>query len=230
MRATALVLSLLVAGSASAEIKTFKYDQFPDSIFEAVNEMNGMILQNEPGFVNTEAYGALFRPGVNEYPVKLQGIDLVFGGAAGFPDLATDVVVELYYDSGFGAEPTNLVPTWTVSTDEVFDPSSGELGIDVTGNTAIQINFDYETQMGANAPPLLYEGNMHVMVRFDKPAGSFETQWGNLLCTKETLLGLCGCQPVSMILDTSLTPQTNILHIVDPPGSCSGNKNWFFFE
>jgi hypothetical protein len=81
------------------------------------------------------------------------------------------------------------------------------------------------------APPLATEGNIIVMLRNREPAGDFSVEWDNILCSKFSEIGLCGCQPTSMILDgDGLSPQTNIINLVWPLGGCSGNTAWKYFE
>jgi len=224
----------IVFAAASAEaqlIQTYKHDQFDESIYGAVNEMNGKILQNEPGFVAGEAFGALFRPGKADYPLKILGIDVIFGGPKAYPDLATNIELEVYLDAGVAAMPANTTPDFKISSTEFYNADTNEFGIPIKGNIAYQFDFNEDDEKGA--PPGVEAGNILIMIRFNQEAYTLTSEWGTPLCEKLVIPGLletCGCQPVSMILDNALTPLVNVMHIVHPIGTCSGAKKWFFFE
>lgn len=224
----ALTVLLVSPGAFGQTIKTFKHDQFSENIYEAVNELNslGAASQNEPGFVAGEAFGALFRPNLQDYPIKILGVDVIFGGPMAFPDLNTSLDIEIYLDAGAGPAPTNATPDFTIGTTDFWNANTNEFGIPVKGNTAYQWDFDYMEEGGA--PPLVTQGNIMVLFRFKEIAKNYSVEWNNFLCSKEVDFGLCGCQPISMILDQAPTQQTNIMHV--SLSSCSGSKEWKYFE
>ena len=259
MVATIATLSL-VSFSAAGQNKTFQHDQYDPNIFQAANQINGALLQVEPGFVQAEAYGALFRPNLDEYPIKLLGVDVFFAGPQGY-ELDTSVSIELYLNAGAGPAPTNEVPDFVIDSTEFLNPSSGEFGVSIEPNNAYQFDFAYDQEGGA--PPQVTQGNILVMVRFKEPASDLSLEWGTkgtqsciddsqcgifppgvcdngtcvtplMECSDAEVLGIqvgCGCQPVGMILDADgLSPQTNIMHLVWPLGTCSGSKEWKYFE
>ena len=224
--ATLLTVAPLV-GSAQT-LKTFKYDQYPENIYEAVDAIQGKILQYEMGFVQGEAFGAIFRPSLNDYPLKIVGIDVIFGGPQGFPDLSTTISIEIYRNAGQGPAPANPEPDFAISTQEFWNMDTNEFGIPIKGNIAYQFDFNYDDPDGA--PPLIDQGNVLVALRFSEAAMSLETEWSVIKCVKFQEIGACGCQPVSMILDPVPTTDTNVMSIVWPQGNCSGNTKWVFVE
>ena len=231
MRHIALIALLLATPVASAQtIKTFKHDSLPDDITAAANEINGKITQTEPGFVHLEGFGALFRPGLADYPLKVLSIDLLLSGPSGYPDLFTNADIEVYLDAGQGPKPNKEEPDFKVNTAEFYNPETGGFGVPLKGNIGYSFGFDYELEAG-NYPPEVFEGNIIVMVRFTEGSQSLETEWGTAECYKEWPI-LCGCQPAGMILDpdAKTVPTTNIMHLVWPVGNCTGNMEWKFFE
>lgn len=223
-----LVLPIVALGQ-DGQVKTYKHDQFSEDIYSAANEVNGKILQNEPGFVAGEAFGALFRPGLQDYPLKIVGIDLLLTGPQGDFDQSADIDIEIYLDAGQGPGPTNETPDFVISNGDFYNPDTNEFGIPIKGNLGYQFNFD-ESVDEKGVPPLVTSGNVLVMIRFKNSGGDYSAEYGTIKCLKFNEIGACGCQPVAMLVDPQNTTQTNVLHIVDPPGQCSGNNKWFFFE
>ena len=224
----AATAALLWTTAGSADEKVFKHDQFSDNIYEAADEVNGKLLQTEPGFVDGEAFGVLFRPSLNDYPLKLLAVDVLFSGPE---DVDTNIDIEIYLDAGQGPAPKNPEPDFKISNQDYFDPINSKFGIPIFGSHGYSFEFNYDDPEGA--PPEIYEGNVLVMIRYTKPAQDLEAEYGTPLCSKLNLppLGeICGCQPAGMILDNSLTKQTNVMSLVWPLGQCSGAKQWKWFE
>ncbi|MFT5433193.1 MAG: hypothetical protein ACI9OJ_003898, partial [Myxococcota bacterium] len=129
----ALFAGLTCLSTASAQNKTFHHDQYSENIYEAVNQVNGQLLQNEPGFVLGEAFGAMYRPSGADYPIKILGVDVIFGGPAGFPDLSTSYDIEIYLNAGFGPEPNNTTPDFVIPTTDFWNANTNEFGIPIKG-------------------------------------------------------------------------------------------------
>jgi len=221
---------LLAAGAASGETSyVFKHDQFSDSIQAASQELSGIPLATQPGFVKGEAFGVVFKPTSDMYPVKIQAIDVVLAAMPNdIENSKARAVIEIYYFDGDGPDPGGA-PVYTLSTDEVFNMMTGEFGQPLQGDTAMSFEFDWDDDQGH--PPPLNTGNFLVAVRFSDAAGADLTEeWGSFQCMFDPGLGFCGCQKVGTLHDQASTAGANVLHIIYPPGNCDGAANqWVWF-
>ena len=227
--ATLLIFATL-AGTASAEVSyTFKHDQFSDSLAAASQELSGMPLGIQSGFVAGEAFGVIFRPTADMYPVKIEGVDVI---TAAMPydieNSKAHAMLEIYFFDGDGPDPENS-PTFTLSTYDVFNEVIMDLGQPLMGNTGVAFEFDWAEAQGH--PPMLQQGNFLVAVRFLQDSADLSEQWGSYQCAQMADLGMCGCQKVGTIHDQASTLSGNVLHIIYPPGNCDGAANkWVWFE
>ncbi|MFH1530394.1 MAG: IPT/TIG domain-containing protein [Pseudomonadota bacterium] len=225
-----LLILLTLAAPAHAELPhVFKHDQFSDSIAAASQELSGIPLGTQAGFVPGEAFGVIYKPLEYMYPVKIQGIDVVM---AAMPyDLEgsqAHAVIEIYFFDGEGPDPGGA-PVFTLSTHDVFNEAIMDLGAPLKGNTAMSFEFDWGDAQGH--PPLLTTGSFLVAIRFTEAVMDLEVQWGTYQCGIEPILGMCGCQKVGTLHDQMSTPGGNVLHIIDPPGTCDGGiaTKWYSF-
>ena len=228
---TALLAVLLVSLFASAEVPVvYKHDQFSDNIQTAAQELSGIPLATQPGFVKGEAYGQIYRPSANAYPVKITAVDVVVAGPPNSADGGSSHAdIEIWFLDGDGPSPTKDTPDFSLSTQDVFDPIGGDFGMPLKGNTAVTFEFDWDD--GEGHPPLLTEGNFIVAIRFHGQAQDLQAEWGTFQCSQMPTLGMCGCQSVGTIHDQASTPKANVMHIIYPPGNCDGSPNkWVHFE
>ena len=224
----AVWLGLLFPATAE-ELKVYKNDQFPGDINQAAEQISGIALATQPGFVKGEAFGAVFHPDPADYPVKIQGVDLFMAkppnGGAG----ETDAIIEIWYHNGSSADPGKASPDFSLSTYDVFNPMTQDFGMPIQGNTAMQFQFDWEDPEGH--PPILTEGSFTVMIRFMQQSESLTSEWGSFQCQQMADLGMCGCQQVGTLNDQATTKNANIMHIIYPPGNCNGSPNkWLYAE
>ncbi len=226
----ALVLTLLASASVLAEVPVvFKHDQFSDSIASAAEQINGIPLATQPGWVYGEAFGALYKPSANAYPVKFTAVDIVMAAPPNGGTGKVHADIEFYFHDSNSADPGKITPDFVLSTTDVFDAMSGQDGMPLTGNTAISYEFDQGDPDGH--PPVLNSGNFTVAVRFKGQAADLQAEWGTFQCTQAAMLGMCGCQQVGTLHDQATTASANVMHIIYPPGNCDGNANkWVFAE
>ncbi len=227
----ALLFALLTfSTTAFAEVPVvFKHDQFSESIATAGEQVSGIPLATQPGFVYGEAFGALFKPAANAYPVKFTAVDLIVAAPpqGGIGKAHADI--EFYFHDSNSADPGKVTPDFVLSTTDVFDPMSGQDGMPLTGNTGMQFEFDQGDPDGH--PPTLNSGNFTVAIRFKAQAADLQAEWGSFQCTQMPALGMCGCQQVGTLNDQATTSSANVMHIIYPPGNCDGNANkWVFAE
>ncbi len=232
-RLVATLALLLVAVGAlpahGAVPVTYKHDQFAESINQAAQEVNGIPLATNPGFVYGEAFGALFHPSANAYPVTFTGVDIIVAAPPMGGTGKVHADIEFYYHGSDSADPGKATPDFVLSTTDVFDPISGQDGMPLTGNAAMSFNFDADDPDGH--PPALQSGNFTVAVRFKGQAADLSAEWGTFQCSQMSELGMCGCQQVGTLHDQVTTPKANLLHIIYPPGNCNGTANkWVFAE
>jgi hypothetical protein len=227
------LVALIWLGAASPAlsetIKVYKNDQFPADISQAAEQISGIPLATQPGFVKGEAFGAVFHPDPADYPVKIQGVDLFMAkppnGGAG----ETDAIIEIWFHSGSSADPGKGTPDFQLSTYDVFNPMTQDFGMPIQGNTAMQFQFDWEDPEGH--PPILNQGAFSVVIRFMQQAEDLKTEWGSFQCSQMQDLGMCGCQQVGTLNDQATTKNGNIIHIIYPPGNCAGTANkWLYAE
>jgi hypothetical protein len=222
-----LVAALAFPADSGAVKKFYKYDQFADDLVTAGSQISGAPTFVSPGFAGDEAFGQIFKPQPGEYPIKITGMDLYFAAPPKGDNVGTSATLELWFTENDGPIPDKAEPTFSIDTSELFDPISGGDGIILKGDTAIEIEFDWDDPSGH--PPLMFSGNVIALVRFKNPGLSLETEWNQGSCTKAPAQNFCGCQPIGTISDSAITPGANIMHIVK--GGCSfGAETWAFAE
>ena len=222
--------SVLLATQSTAALKVYKHDQFNADLTTAAQEIQGVPLATQPGFANGEGFGQLYKPDPADYPVKILGLDLVLAAPPNAPNLTTHAEIEIWNDDSGDAVPASATPVFTVSTTELLNPLSLEDGFPLLGNTALKIDFDYDTQDAVH-PPLITKGNVRVMIRFVTDPKDMQTEWGTFQCVKQASLGFCGCQNVGIMLDQSSTKGANLLNFLSPVGSCTSETTaWKFME
>ncbi|MBM4354202.1 MAG: hypothetical protein FJ109_10475 [Deltaproteobacteria bacterium] len=226
-----VLVALLLAGTTSAaeELKIYKNDQFPGDINQAAQQISGIPLATQPGFVKGEAFGAVFHPDPSDYPVKIQGVDLFMAKPPNGGKGEADAYIEIYFHNGSSADPGKATPDFSLSTYDVFNPMTMDFGMPIQGNTAMQFQFDWGDSEGH--PPILTEGSFTVMIRFMQQSESLTSEWGSFQCQQMADLGMCGCQQVGTLNDQATTKNANVMHIIYPPGNCNGAPNkWLFAE
>ncbi len=223
----ALAVACLWCHPATATYKKlYKNDQYPDDAVSTADQLKSA--KAEPGFVQGEAFGILVKPGLNDYPVKILGIQLFLGAPPGDATLKTKGTIEVYFDEQAAATPASSKPIWSISTTDIFNQDAGAFGVDLKGNVALELGFDWDDAAGH--PPLVTGGVFRVVVRFTEPSATLDSPWGTPKCAKELAADLCGCQPVAVLFDSAVTSGANVMHLTAPLGACSGSQSWFFAE
>jgi hypothetical protein len=223
--AVACVL-VLAADLSAEELVVFKHDQFPDDIAEAAGQISGIPLAVQPGFVAGEAFGQVYSPAPNQYPIKIQGVDLVVAAPPKGGTGEADASLEIYLHDSATADP-GVGPDFVLNTADVFNPQTNDLGMPLKGNTAMQFEFDWGDPEGH--PKEIVSGKFTVIVRFKDQAASLSDEWGSFQCTQMPELGMCGCQQVGALLDQGTTQNANVMQIIDPPGTCTGTPgDWVY--
>ena len=222
-----VVIGLLVAGTTHAAEFTYKYDQFSEEIVTAASQISGAPTSVQAGYAKGEAFGQLYKPNAAHYPIKIMGLDLMLAKPPN-GEVTTDYAdIEIYFVDGNSANPGMDTPTFSISTSDIFDPATGQDGVKLEGGTGLRIDFDWDDVSGH--PPILFEGNFLVMVRFTGPSKSLVDEWGISQCLKEFGAGLCGCQPVGTVHDGATTSGANVLNI--KLGGCEfPATQWSFAE
>ena len=220
-----LVLGL-AAPPAGAVVKVFKYDQFAEDLSTAASQMTGMTLAGLAGMTQGEAFGQVYRPAPEEYPIQILGVDLVLNAWEG---AQVDAQIEIWNSDATGANPGGSEPLWSVHT-SALSAGGGQFGMPLQDG-ALQIDFDWSDPTKTdNHPPMILSGNIWVMVRYTDPAvsGSFSGIWAN--CN----MAPCGCEPVVGILDQQGQKSVNVMHYFSPTdllNPCSNPSfQWAFFE
>jgi len=222
-------LALFLPAASGEQLVIYKHDQFADDLVSASSQISGTPLPTQPGFVAGEAFGQVYHPSPGAYPVKLQGIDLFLASPPAGGTGQTHADIEVWFHDGTSADPGKAAPDFTMSTKDVFDPISGNFGLPLQGNTAMQIDFNWDDLEGH--PPELYEGSFTIAIRFTEPAQDLQTEWGTFQCAQMSDLGMCGCQQVGTINDQATTDKANVIHIIYPAGNCYGTPNkWAYTE
>lgn len=222
------ILPIFLAASALAEIKYYKHDQFSENIAVAASELAGLPLAAQPGFVKGEAFGQIYHPGENDYPIYVQSLELILAAPPNAPDLGAPAEIEFWLDGSTAATPAKAEPDWVVSTWDFLNPNTGSFGIPLQGNLGLVYQFDWSDPAGH--PPVVNSGNIRVVVRFTDPAKEMQAEWGVISCSQMPEFGLCGCQNVGLLLDMTTTSNANLISHVTPLGQCSGGTAWDFFE
>lgn len=225
-----LAVAIFLAGSAAAETPhIFKHDQFPEDLVSAANQISGTPLAVHPGFVASEAFGVVFHPDANMYPVKLTAVDIVVASPPGGDQGSAPADIEVWFHDGTSPDPGKSVADFVLDTSDVIDPVSGQMGMHLKGNTALSYEFNWDDMEGH--PPELYEGSFSVVIRFKDQAQDLQAAWGSLQCMSAPDLGMCGCQKVAPLTDQATTGSGNLLHIIYPPGNCNGQAGkWLYTE
>ncbi len=223
--APALAL-LLAATTAHGAEQVWKYDQFHEDLGTAASQIQGTPLATQPGWVKGEALGQLYRP--TAWPVKITGAQMFLAAPPNAPNLTTHAWLEFYFSDSDGPDPGKATPDWKIHTSELLNPATLNFGLELKGNTALEVTFDWDDAEGH--PPMVTEGNIWFVIRFDQPSQDLSEEWGTFQCS--TLGGLaCGCQKVGSMHDQSSTLKANVMHYISPAGSCSGTANkWSFME
>ncbi len=227
-----VVAGLVVTSDASAVPWVFKYDQFPDDIGAAAGAVNGGSFYTQPGFVAGEAFGQVYEPDAAQYPIQIQGLDLILAAPpAAAAQLFANAIIEIYNSDSKSADPQSA-PIFSISTADLLDAQTNQLGFPLTGNAGLRIQFDFTDPQ--NHPPVIDDGRIWVVIRFSDNARDMTAEWGTIQCGIIDLGGLgsigCGCQNVGTLHDNAITPKANVIHHVTPLGQCSGNKVWAFME
>jgi hypothetical protein len=211
---------------AAAQVPfVFKYDQFPEDIGAAAQQVSGIPLATQPGFVAGEGFGQTYRPDPSQYPIEIQGIDVIVAAPPNGGKGEADATIEIWLHDG--DLPAGGAPSFSLSTGDVFNPLTGDFGAPLTGNAATQFEFDWTDPEGH--PPVIDSGNFTVLIRFSNPSADLSAEWGSFQCSQQELLGMCGCQQVGTLNDQATTKKSNVLSIIYPPGTCSGGNKKFVF-
>ena len=59
----------------AATFSTYQYDQYSEDL---TTNISGAHLSAQPGFAQGEAFGQLFRPNPEDYPIKILGLDVIW--------------------------------------------------------------------------------------------------------------------------------------------------------
>ena len=223
--------SLCVDGGCVAGTPhTFKHDQFASDIQEAVEEIDAQALGAQPSFVQGDAFGVVFQPTSNMYPIKILGVDLAVAAMKNDPENSTTHAnIEVYFLLDDEIDMDAIAPTFSVSTADVLNETTGEPGAPLVGDAPNSIDFDWQDPDGH--PPMLNSGSFMIAVRFAQPAQDLQSEWGAFQCSQQPTIGLCGCQTVGTVHDQALTPSSNVLHVIYPPVSCQGaERTWVWFD
>jgi hypothetical protein len=224
------IMLCMVAAPVHAE-KVWKYDDGPEDL----GTLQGTKMHAQyahPGFVNQEAFGAIFKPEAGDYPIQITGVDLLMAAAENEVDPTSKKVnahIEIWNADNTGPKPSSAKPLWSVHTSDLA--AGTKIGVPIQGNTVMKFNFSSNKK--GDKPPPITKGNIWVMVRLTSNTSDYSTSyWAQLGCFKGSLLGIeaCGCQDLAALTDSITTPNTQVLHIVWPLGKCSGDKKWNFVE
>lgn len=208
----------------AASFTTYQYDQYSEDLTTALSQIAGAHLSAQPGFAQGEAFGQLFRPAPEDYPIRIEGLDLILAGPALGGMTSADI--EIWLDAGEGPTPNKATPDFTINTVELLNSETGEFDINLTGNMANRLDFDYDA--ADSHPPIVYTGNILVLVRYSEPSQDLAEAWDNIACS--TLIS-CGCQAAAPFEDETITAGVNILNTF-AFGSCEepNASQWNFSE
>jgi len=234
--ATALALTGIAldgAPRARAEPYVFKHDQFSADLATAASTINGGQFYTQPGFVAGEAFGQIYTPLPEMYPLQIVGFDVILAAPPNSIEaLYANATIEIYNSDSLTADPGNA-PIFTVSTGDLFNPSTQEIGFPLVGNYGIHVDFGQGDP--EDRPPMVDAGKLWLVIRFNDAAQDMGNEWGTLQCTKlsDPTFGdlSCGCQNVGTVHDNDIVPKVNVIHHISPIGQCSGsNKEWTYME
>ncbi|MCA9513405.1 MAG: hypothetical protein KC635_00525, partial [Myxococcales bacterium] len=226
LTALAAALLLVVSSARASTPKVFQYDQWSSDFNQALSEINGQSVHTQPGFVQGEAFGVVFKPRDQEYPIEITGIQLIMAAPPMAPDLTANAMIEIYNSANPGPAP-GVAPMFSISTQDLFNQQTQSLGLELIGNYGILIQFDLSDP--ENHPAFITEGNIWVVVRFTDAATDGLSSWGDIQCL-QILPYTCGCQNVGTVQDSLITPHANVVDIITPAGQCSGSRQWAWME
>ena len=219
-----LALCLLMAG-APALAETWQHDEYSANPNEVIQETEGVSMGAHPGFISGEAFGQIYTPEAGDYPVTIDGFDLIAMGPPEAPEYQAHLTIEIFIDPGTPGEagPTNTSPDFTISTSDMAASIGGVLNDkgQVKAGTFYSATFDTDDSDGH--PPVVQAGNrVWLMVRYQTPASS-TVGWDG--CATG-----CGCQSLVVPVDTDgITPGVNVMHIT--LAGCGGTAtDWWFQE
>jgi hypothetical protein len=181
--------------------------------------VQGQPLATQPGFAQGEAFGQVYRPAPGDYPIDITGLEMILAAPPSAPSLTTHAVIEVWLVAGDGPGPDagKTEPDFRITTQDLFNPTTRQLGMPLVGNTGLSIAFDPDEPSGH--PPSIKSGNFMVMIRFTQPSKDMQGEWGTFQCSG--MFG-CGCQNVGTLHDQSSSPKANVMNLLMPLGSCSG--------
>ena len=224
----AVALTMAWSTQATAITKTFKYDEFSTSIYSAADEISTQGLSVQAAYGQGEAFGQIYRPEAGEYPVTIQGVDFFFAGPPNAETvLKSTAVLEVYIGPGDGPAPPADADFFSVSTaDMMLQGAGADDGADITGNSAIRMEFNYDDPDGH--PPTVQAGNnIWVMLRYPVSPWVEEEDWG----LNPGSCMPCGCQAFGSMHDSAPTENANILNWFNPLAGCEQEANmWSWFE
>ncbi|HAN32195.1 MAG TPA: hypothetical protein DCQ06_11405 [Myxococcales bacterium] len=228
-----ITIITLVAASHAAAQEVWKYDDGPDDLGSlAGTKMHPQF--GHPGFIQGEAWGVLFRPEKEKFPIEILGVELVMAAPTTVADATAqkmNAVIEFWNDDSDAANPSSSKPLWSVNTSDFFNPVTGKPGTPIQGNTVMK--YEFSSSKPGDKPPVITQGNIRVMIRVSSQAKDLSTYWGKTDCMKQQIAGIdvgCGCQDLAALTDSATTVKTQLMHIVWPLGQCSGSKAWRFVE
>ncbi len=228
-----LLLALFLFPTTSLAVPwVFKHDQFPSDLSSAANTINGGQFYVQPGFVAGEAFGQIYTPLPEMYPLQIKGFDVVLAAPPYATEtLFTNATIEVYNSESQTADPGNA-PIYSITTSDLLDPKTQQFGFPLQGNVGIHVEFDLSN--ADDRPPVITSGKVWLVIRINDDARDMSMEWGTLQCTVIDIGGLgsvgCGCQNVGTVHDATIVPKVNVLHHVIPLGQCSGNKQWSYME
>ncbi len=227
-----LFVSLILTqftGVCFAQVIVYKHDQFDDDIVTASGQIASIPLGVQPGFAQNEAFGQVYTPSASDYPVKILGVDMVMAAPPnGSVDSTANAWIEIWLFDSDGPSPGSDNPLWSVHTSELYNSSTGQTGVPLTGGTAWSVDFDWDTD--GNHPPLINSGKFALVIRFDDPSSDLQTEWSTIQCAYMPNLGACGCQKVAPIVDQAATNHVNLIEIIGM-GQCSGDAaTWMWAD
>lgn len=226
----AVLSAVLLAAPAWAEKVIWKYDSLDPDMATLANGLASHPVYAHMGFVAGEAYGQIYKPKPEDYPVKILSVELVMTQPKKIAALQqTDVTIEIWNDDGAGPAPKSTKPLWSISTKDFA--AGPQIGVPVKANYGMVYDFDWSKP--ENHPPEITKGNIWVVIRYQENASDLTDYWDKLECMKQQISGIdigCGCQHLAAISDQVTTPNANVVHIVWPLGTCSGTKQWKFVE
>lgn len=223
------LVALVLPAAAWAETTIWHYDQLPADMNDVATGLKQHPMHAHPGFVKGEAWGQVYKPKPEDYPVKINSVEFVMTQPPNVSGVQSgNFSIEIYNSASAGPDPQSN-PVFSVTTQDFAN--GGQIGQPVQGNTGMIYQFDYSKP--ENHPPEITSGNIFVVLRYLDDTADMSAEWGKTECMKIDLgpgLAACGCQKLAALTDDATTNGANLMHIVWPVGTCSGNKAWKFVE